>query len=49
MKLPAFCLRFQTEKCILRANKRKITGENAFYEDLFEIEDNDESSKDEKS
>ena len=32
-----------------RVNKSKITGENAFNRDLFEIEDNHESSKDEKA
>ena len=42
-------LRFQTEERVLRVNKSEITGENAFNGDLFEIEDNHESSKDEKT
>ena len=49
MKLPAFFLGFQTEERVLRVNKSEIAGENAFNGDLFEIEDNHESSKDEKS
>ena len=48
MKLPAFFLRSQTKERVLRVNKSEITGENAFNGDLFEIEDNHESSKDEK-
>ena len=32
-----------------RFNKSKITGENTFNGDHFEIEDNHESNKDEKS
>ena len=35
VKLPAFCLRFATEECVLRVNKSEITGENAFNEDLL--------------
>ena len=48
MKLQAFCFRFQIEERILRVNKSEITGQNAFHGDLFEIEDNYESSKDKK-
>ena len=49
MKLPAFFVRFQTEDRVLRINKSEITGENAFNGHFFEIEDNHESSKDEKT
>ena len=49
MKLPAFFVRFQTEDRVLRINKSGITGENAFNGHFFEIEDNHESSKDEKT
>ena len=49
MKLPAFFLSFQTEERVLRVNKSEIAGENAFNGDLFETEDNHESSKDEKT
>ena len=48
VKLPAFFWSFQTEERVLRVNKSKITGENAFNGGLFEVEDNHESSKDEK-
>ena len=48
MKVLAFFLSFQNEECILSVNKSEITGENAFNGDLFEIEDNHESSEDEK-
>ena len=41
-------MRFQTEEHVLRVNKSKITGENAFHGDLFETEDNHESIKPEK-
>ena len=41
-------LRFQTKERVLRANKSKITGENTFNGDHFEIEGNHRSSKDEK-
>ena len=44
-----FFLRFQTKKRILRVNKSEITGENAFNGDLFDIDDNHESNKDEKT
>ena len=47
VKLSAFFLRFQTEERVLRVNKAEITGEKDFNGDLFEIEDNHESSKDE--
>ena len=47
-KLPAFFLRFQTKERILRVNKSKITCENTFNGDHFEIEGNHGSSKDEK-
>ena len=49
MNLLAFFLRFQTKERVLRVNKSNITGENAFDGDLFAIEDNHESSKDEKT
>ena len=48
-KLLAFFLRFQTEESVLRVNESEITGENTFNGDLFEIEDNHESSKDRKA
>ena len=48
MKLPAFVLKISNQERVLRVNKSKITDENTFNEDLFEIEDNHESSKDEK-
>ena len=44
-----FILRFQTKECILRVNKSEITGENTFNGDLFDIDDNHESNKDEKT
>ena len=40
VKLTAFFLRFQTEERVLRVNKRETTGENAFNQDILEIEDN---------
>ena len=46
VKLPTFFLRFQTKGRVLSVTKSEITGENAFNGDLFEIEDNHESSKD---
>ena len=49
MKLPAFFLRFQTEKRVLRVNKSEITGENTFNGDHFETEGNHEPSEDEKT
>ena len=48
VKLPAFFLEFPTEEHVLRVNKSQITGENTFNGDLFEIEDNHESSKHKK-
>ena len=47
VKLLAFFFSFQTEEQVLRVNKSEIVGKNAFHGDLFEIEDNHESSKDE--
>ena len=49
VKLPAFFFRFQTEEHALTVNKSEITGQNAFHGDIFEIEDNHEGSKDEKT
>ena len=49
LKLPTFFLSFQTEERVLRVNKSEITDKNAFNRDLFETEDNHESSKDEKT
>ena len=49
LKLPAFFLRFQTEECVLRVNKSKITGENTFNGNNFDSEGNHGSSKDEKT
>ena len=48
LKLPASFWRFQTES-VLRVNESEITGQNVFHGDLFAIEDNHESSKDEKT
>ena len=47
VKLPAFFFRFQTKERVLRVNKTKITGENTFNGDYFDIESNHESSEDE--
>ena len=49
VKLPAYFWRFQTEEFVLRVNKSKITGENTFNGDHFEIEDNHESTEDEQT
>ena len=49
VKLPAFFLRFQTEERVRRVNKSKITGQNTFNGDHFEIERNPESSKGKKT
>ena len=53
MKLQAFFffffLRFQTEERVLRAVKSKITDENTFNVDHFEIEVNRDSRKDENT
>ena len=48
VKKPTFFLRFQTEEGLLRVNKSNITGKNTFNGDHFEIEGNNESSKDGK-
>ena len=42
-------MRFQTKECILRVNKSKITGENIFDGDHFEIEVNHESIESKKN
>ena len=42
-------LRFQTEEHVLRINKSKISSENTFNRNHFEIEDNHGSSKDKKA
>ena len=42
-------LRFQTEERVLRVNRSKITGENTFNGDNFEIEDNHESTEDDQT
>ena len=47
VKLSALFLRSQTEERVLRVNKNKITGENNFHGDDFEIEGNHGLSKDE--
>ena len=49
VKLPRICLKFQTKEPIVSVNKSEITDENGFHEDIFEIEDNHESRKDEKA
>ena len=49
VKLLAFFLRFQTEERVLTVNKSDITRQNAFHGDIFEIEDNHEASKGEKT
>ena len=49
VKLPTVFLRFQTEERLLKVDESEITGENAFNRDLLQIEDNHESSKDEKT
>ena len=41
--------KFQREEHVRRVNKSEITGENSFNGDHFEIEDNHESSQDEKT
>ena len=42
-------LRFQTEEHVLKVNESKVTGENTFIGDHFEIEGNHESGKDKKT
>ena len=49
VKIPAYFWRFQTEERVLRVNKSKITGENTFNGDNFEIEDNHESTEDDQT
>ena len=49
VKLPAFCLRFQTEECVLSINKSKFTFENTFNGDYFKIEEYHGSSTDKKN
>ena len=49
LKLAALLLRCQTEERVLKVNKSKITGENTFNRDHFEIECNHRSSKDKKN
>ena len=49
LKLPAFFWRFETEEHIPRVNKSKITGENPFNADHFEIGGNHEPSKDKET
>ena len=49
VKLLTFFLSFQTEERVVKIIRSKITGGNGFNGDLFEIEDNHESSKDEKT
>ena len=49
VKLLAVCLRFQIEERVIKVNKSEITGQNAFHGDLFEIEDNYESSQKKKT
>ena len=48
LKLTITFFRFQIEECVLRVNKSKITGENTFNGDPFQIGDNHGSSKDKK-
>ena len=49
MKLRAFFLRFQTEGCVLKVNKSKVTGEFTFNGDHFEIKGSHRSSKEGKT
>ena len=49
VKLPAFCLRFQTEECVLSINKSKFTSENTFNGDYFKIEEYHGSGTDKKN
>ena len=44
-----FFLRFQAKEHVLGVNKSETTGENAFNGDVFETDDNHESSKDKKT
>ena len=45
VKLPIFFFSFQIEYCLLNVNKSEITDKNAFNGDIFETDDNHESSK----
>ena len=47
--VPVRYLRFQTKEPVLRVNKSEITSENDSNENLFGIEDNNESSEDEST
>ena len=49
IEITGIFLRFQIEECVLRVNKSKITGENNFNVDHFEIEIKHGSSTDEKT
>ena len=49
MKLLGLCLRFPTQELVLRVNKSEINCQNAFNGNLFETEDNHESSKNGKT
>ena len=49
VKLASFFLSFQTKDAIGRVNKSGITSENVLNGYHFEIEDNHELSKDEKT
>ena len=49
IEITSIFLRFQTEQCVLRVNKSKITGEKTFNVDHFEIEIKHGSSTDEKT
>ena len=48
VKLPSLFSRFQTEERVLRVNKSEITCGNSCNGNLFEIEGNHKSTKDEK-
>ena len=49
MKLPAVLLKLQSKEGFLRVTKSKITGENTFKGDNFEVGGNHEFNKGEKS
>ena len=44
-KFTAIFFRFRTKEHVLRVNKSKVTAENAFNEDIYQMEDNRESMK----
>ena len=48
-KTTGLFLRFPTEERVVRVNKGKITRENTFNRDHFEIEGNHESSQNKKT